>query len=89
MSISSTETVLLRNSLLKKDDITFKVLELELNKVYFIGDINKYYACKFIINNSHQYLHIPTLNNIITSKYFKFELINNKIELININEANK
>ncbi|MGL5750504.1 MAG: hypothetical protein ACRCXT_08260 [Paraclostridium sp.] len=82
MNISRTETILLRNSLL-----SYEVLELELNKIYFIGDINKYYTCRFIINNEHQYLHIPTLNNTITSKYFKFELINNKIELINVKEV--
>lgn len=65
-------------------DKIFEVKEIELNKKYFIGDLNKYFSCKIFYDNEWQYLHIPTLNNTIKSKYFKFIINNNKIELINL-----
>lgn len=61
-----------------------EVKEIQLNEKYFIGDLNQYFSCKIYHDNKYHYLNISVLNNTIKSKYFKFIIINNKIELINL-----
>ncbi|MGL5970990.1 MAG: hypothetical protein ACRCZ1_05735 [Cetobacterium sp.] len=64
--------------------MSYEIIELELNKKYFVGYLNSFYKCK-IITNKHNYLNISVLNNVITSKYVKFILDNNNnIQLVNL-----